>query len=36
MGKHVAGVKKETKCSESQHYALTTKPDFFTNIELTQ
>lgn len=36
MGKYVAGIKKETKCSESQTYALTTNPTFFTNTELTQ
>lgn len=36
MGKYVAGIKKETKCSESQPYALTTKPTFSTNTELSQ
>lgn len=36
MGKYVAGIKKEAKCSESQPYALTTKPTFFSNTKLTQ
>lgn len=34
MCKYVARFKKETKCSESQPYALTTKPTFFTKMEL--